>query len=116
MLDAELDLPNLESANRGFSQSVMPLWSTALHSQHIDRGWNPETDRIVEINETVFENTDATNTLPPEHHTPSRSDLTRLDSDELRICNFHINSKMLHKGYGGYDLVRTDFTSLFMPL
>ena len=108
VLDAEVNLPDMDSSNRGF----MPLWSSVMHSMHIEPGWNQESDPIVEIDETVFKNTDTTNRPPPEFHLPLRHDLTRLDSNELRVCNFHINSKMLHKENGGYDLVRSDFTSV----
>ena len=64
-----------------------------MHSMRIDPTRGPESDPILEIDETVH-------------------DLTRLESNELRVCRFHINSKMLRRGYGGYDLVRPDFTSL----
>ena len=79
---------------------------------HIEPAWDQESDPIVGIDETVFEKTDSTSRPPPEYHLPLRRDLTRLESNELRVCNFHINSKMLRKGYGGHDLVRSDFTSV----
>ena len=112
VLDAEVNLPDMESSNRGFSPSEMPLWSTVMHSMHIHPVWDPESNPIVEIDETVFENTDSVSRPPPEFHLPLRHDLTRLESNELRVCNFQIDSKMLRRGYGGYDLVRSDFTSL----
>lgn len=36
----------------------------------------------------------------------------RVGSNELRVRNCHINSKMLHKDKGGYDVVRRGFTSM----
>ena len=63
---------------------------------------------IVEIDASVFENADTTNRPPPEFQLPARNDLTRLDSNELRVCNFHINSRMLRE--------RMEATILFGPI
>ena len=48
VLDADVDLPNMDSSTRGFTQSEMPLWPTVLRSMHVDPVREPDRrDRCV---------------------------------------------------------------------
>ena len=70
---------------------------------------NPSS--ILELDETFFENYGTENRPPFQISGPSKSGLTRMDVNEVTVCNFRISSKMLRKDNGSYDLVRADFTS-----
>lgn len=70
---------------------------------------NPSS--ILELDETFFENYETENRPPFQISGPSKSGLTRMDVNEVTVCNFRISSKMLRKDNGSYDLVRADFTS-----
>lgn len=86
----DLEVPQ-EGIGRGLESMREPLWSTALHHQYIDTSWDQEKEPIPELDESIIFPGSDNDRNSPFFQPANRSDLCRMNVNELRACNFHIN-------------------------